>query len=68
VNRCTREQNCWKFRKKILCQEGIETVCRQEQGEENSLSFVFRRKNPLRDLLKVVEHPADSARGCLSEG
>jgi hypothetical protein len=24
------------------------------------------KKNPLRDLHRVVEHPADSARGCLS--
>jgi hypothetical protein len=35
-------------------------------GEENSLSSGIQRKNPLRDLHRVVEHLADSARCCLS--
>jgi hypothetical protein len=38
----------------------------RHRREENSLSSVNLRKNPLRDLHRVVEHPADSARGCLS--
>jgi hypothetical protein len=29
----------------------------RHRGEENSLSSVFRRKNPLRDIHRVVEHP-----------
>jgi hypothetical protein len=40
-------------------------VCRQAQGEENSFEFCDLKKNPLRDLHRVVEHPADSARSCL---
>jgi hypothetical protein len=32
------------------------------------LISVIRRKNPLRDLHRVVEHPVGSARGYLSEG
>jgi hypothetical protein len=28
-----RRQNCWKFWRKILCEEGIEIVCRQAQEE-----------------------------------
>jgi hypothetical protein len=36
----------------------FESLCRQAQGrEENSLNSVIRRKNPLRDLHRVVEHP-----------
>jgi hypothetical protein len=35
-------------------------------GEENSLSSGIERKNPLRDLHRVTEHPEDSARSFLS--
>jgi hypothetical protein len=35
-------------------------------GEKNSLSSEFEEESKERDLHRVVEHPADSARGCLS--
>jgi hypothetical protein len=35
-------------------------------GRRELFEFWNLRKNPLRDLHRVVEHPADSARGCLS--
>jgi hypothetical protein len=36
-------------------------------GEENSLSSGIKRKNPLRDLHRVTEHPEGSARSCLRQ-
>jgi hypothetical protein len=54
---------------KILCQVGIEQVCRQAQHKRRELfEFCDLKKNPLRDLHRVAEHPTDSARGCLSRG
>jgi hypothetical protein len=41
-------------------------VCRQAQKRRELFEFCDLRKNPLRDLHRVVEHPEDSARGCLS--
>jgi hypothetical protein len=35
----------------------FESVCRQAQGEENSLSSVNLKKNPLRDLRRVAKYP-----------
>jgi hypothetical protein len=35
-------------------------------GEKNSLSSEFEEESKERDLHRVVEHPADSAIGCLS--
>jgi hypothetical protein len=37
---CTEGNRTAGSSEKILCQEGIETLCRQAQGEENSLSSV----------------------------
>jgi hypothetical protein len=40
--------------------------CADRQKRE-LFEFCNLRKNPLRDLHRVVEHPADSARSCLRQ-
>jgi hypothetical protein len=35
-------------------------------GENNSLSYEFEEEPKESDLHRVVEHPSESARGCLS--
>jgi hypothetical protein len=35
-------------------------------GRRELVEFCDLKKNPLRDFHRVVEHPADLARGCLS--
>jgi hypothetical protein len=52
-----RRQNCWKLWRKILCQEGIEILCRQAHRRRELFEFCDLRKIPLRDLHRVPEHP-----------
>jgi hypothetical protein len=72
----------WALSRCIGCAEGDRTVessgrrysvrralskC-ADRRKENSLSSIIQRRNPLRDLRRVTEHPEGLARGCLSEG
>jgi hypothetical protein len=50
-----RGQNCWMFCERILYQGHWDNV-QVGTGEENSLSSMFWRKIPPRDLHAVVEH------------
>jgi hypothetical protein len=40
----------------------------ESTGGKNSLSSEFEEESKEKDLHRVVEHPADSAIGCLSKG
>jgi hypothetical protein len=42
--------------------------CADRHRTKELFEFCNLKKNPEKDLHKVTEHPADSARGCLSEG
>jgi hypothetical protein len=60
VYRRTREDRtveCSVGKEKKLCQEGIESVCRQAQKRKELFEFWNWRKYPLKDLHWVVEHP-----------
>jgi hypothetical protein len=45
----------------------LSRCARRAQGRE-LFEFCKLKKNPEKDLHRVVEHPVGSARGCLSEG
>jgi hypothetical protein len=59
---------CIRARRGYSARWALRHCADRHRGEENSLSSGIWRKNPLKDLHRVVEHPVDSARGCLSEG
>jgi len=64
---CIEDKTVGRSRRRYSARWAFELVCRQAQDEENSLSSILWRRNPLRDLRRVTEHPAGSTRGCLGE-
>jgi hypothetical protein len=69
VHRCTEEyRTARSYGRRYSAGGHLSLFAYTHRREEKSLSFGIQRKNPLKDLHRVVEHPADSTRDCLSRG